>query len=166
MPTNRRYHLRKSAVKELADELTPRFGPPAREILKGAVEVVELEEGTQVILSDGEPVLLRGARGILPTLTSASSFPMKRIVVDMGAVGPVTNGANIMAPGVKRADEGISRGDQVVIVDEQHEKILAIGEALADSGSLKGQKGEVVKNLHHIGDRVWNLTTKAVEKVK
>jgi len=128
--------------------------------------VVESEEDTQIILSDGKPVLLKGVHGTLPTLISASLFPLKRIVVDMGAVGPVTNGANIMAPGVERADEGISRGDQVMIVDKQHEKPLAIGVALADSGSIKGQKGEVVENLHHIGDKVWNLTREAVEKVK
>jgi PUA-domain protein len=158
MPVNRRYHLRKSAVKELADELTYKFGAPAKEILKGSIEIIELKDDAQVILSNGEAVLFRGERGLFPTLVSVNLFPLKHVVVDMGAVGPVTNGANIMGAGVVRVDEGISRGDLVAVLDEQHGKPLAIGTALADGGLLKGSKGEVVKNMHHIGDKLWDLT--------
>jgi len=158
MPANRRYHLRKSAVKELADELTSKFGAPAKEILKGSIEIIELKNDAQVILNNGRAVLFREAHGLFPTLVSVNLFPLKQVVVDMGAVGPVTNGANIMGAGVVRVDEGISRGEPVVVLDEQHGEPLAIGTALADSGLLKGAKGEVVKNMHYIGDKLWDLT--------
>ncbi len=164
MWVKRRYHLRKSAVKELEGELVSRFGEPAKKLLQDPIEIMELETEREIILARGEPVAFKTSEGLFPSLNSLNILPLKRVTVDMGAVGPISNGANIMAPGVIKADRDIGRGDVVVVADERHDKPLAIGVALVNGGSLKGSKGEVVRNLHHIGDEIWNPTKRGVGK--
>lgn len=80
-------------------------------------------------------------------------FP--KIVVDMGAVKFVCNGATIMRPGVKNYSE--FEKDQIVcVVEESRNKFLAIGRSLVSSKDMATMaKGEVVKNLHYVSDRFW-----------
>jgi len=144
-------------VKKLSDELVERFGEAASEALKGTIELVELDGGHEVVLINGKPFLLKTPDGLLPTLASLGKIQLKRVTVDMGAVPHVAGGANVMAPGVVTADESIRPGDGVVIVDERHDKPLAIGLALVAGSAMKAPKGRVVKNLHYVGDEVWQL---------
>jgi PUA domain protein len=84
-----------------------------------------------------------------------SAFP--RIVVDMGAIKFLTNGANVMRPGIKSFLASFQKGDIVVVVDEKHNKALAVGTALVESSEgEKMEKGPVIKNYHFIGDKFWN----------
>jgi PUA domain protein len=76
----------------------------------------------------------------------------------MGAIRFVTNGADIMRPGITDADPAITEGSFVVIGDVNHGKPLAIGIALYNGADLLAMEdGKVVKNLHFVGDRIWNL---------
>lgn len=94
----------------------------------------------------------------MPFLTESDTlakFP--RVVVDMGAVRFVCNGADIMRPGITEYTE-FSKGDIVCIVEESRHKPLAVGRALADSSALDGMKrGAVVESFHHISDRFWEI---------
>ncbi|MEA1904823.1 MAG: PUA domain-containing protein [Candidatus Hadarchaeota archaeon] len=164
MRVKRRYHLRKSAAKELESKLVSRFGESAKKLLQDPIEIMELKAGREIILARGEPVAFKTSEGLFPSLNSLAILPLKRVTVDMGAVGPISSGANTMAPGVIKADKDIARGDIVVVTNERHDKPLAIGVALVNSGSLKGSKGEVVRNFHHIGDEIWDLTKRGVGK--
>jgi len=83
------------------------------------------------------------------------AFP--RVVVDMGAVKFLTNGANVMRPGIRSFLATFLKGDMVVVVDEKHGKGLAVGMAMVDSSEgEKMEKGPVIKNVHYIGDKFWN----------
>jgi len=157
MSIRRRYHLRKASVKQLSAQLVEKFGEAAPRIPEGAVELVELEGGREVILANGKPFLLKTTDGLFPTLTSLDRITLKRVTIDMGAVPYVAGGADIMAPGVVTADDGIMSGDGVVIIDERHGKPLAIGLALVAGAAMKAPKGRVLKNLHYVGDEVWQL---------
>ena len=76
----------------------------------------------------------------------------------MGAVKFVTNGADIMAPGIVDADDTIAVDDSVWICDETHKKPLAVGIALKSGIEMVQQeKGKAVKMIHHVGDELWNL---------
>ena len=100
--------------------------------------------------------LLLGGRAI-PTLKSIieGDVSLPKVVVDMGAVRFVVNGADIMGPGVVSVEE-FEEGAVVVVVDETHGKPLAVGVALLPSEEIaKKPKGKVVKNLHWVGDKVW-----------
>lgn len=78
------------------------------------------------------------------------------VTVDMGAVPFVTNGADIMAPGIVDADPEIKEGDMVWIRDERNLVPLAIGMSLMSGADLKGSdKGKAIRNVHNVGDKLW-----------
>jgi len=44
-----------------------------------------------------------------------------------------------------------------VIIDVNNKKPLAVGIALFSSSDMKIQKGgRVIKNIHYVGDEIWN----------
>jgi PUA domain protein len=83
----------------------------------------------------------------------------KYVVIDMGAVGYITKGADVMAPGISDADLLIQKDDFVWICDEKHRKPLATGIALMTGEEMKTKKpGKAVKTLQYVGDRFWMVT--------
>ena len=78
-------------------------------------------------------------------------------MVDMGAVKFMCNGANVMRPGIRSYSE--FEKDQVVcVIEESQHKFLAVGKAMVPSSELESmEKGEVVKNLHYISDKFWEI---------
>jgi len=126
--------------------------------VKATVEVVEDTRGT-IITQEGEPVLLLHQDRWFPTLqTLNKSNTLKKITVDMGAIPYVCAGADVMRPGIKNIEEGIAKDSPVAIIDEKYGKILAVGIALFDSEEMrKMEKGKVIKNLHYVGDWIWNF---------
>ena len=78
--------------------------------------------------------------------------------LDMGAVKFMCKGANLMRPGIKKFSE-FSKDDIVCIVEESQNKFLAIGKSEVDSSELSSMdKGEVLKNLHYISDKAWEIS--------
>ena len=78
------------------------------------------------------------------------------VVVDMGAVKFVANGADIMRPGIREVPPGLMKGALVTIADEKNRKPLAVGMLLLDSAALQAAAtGKVVKTLHFVGDDIW-----------
>ena len=75
----------------------------------------------------------------------------------MGAVPYVCNGADIMAPGIVNVKGDFNEKNILIILDERHKKSLAIGIALVNSHNIRTTKrGKVAKNIHHVGDKLWN----------
>jgi len=126
--------------------------------VKATVEVVEDTRGT-IITQEGEPVLLLHQDKWFPTLQNLNkSNTLKKITVDMGAIPYVCAGADVMRPGIKNIEGGIAKDSPVCIIDEKYGKILAVGIALFDSEEMrKMEKGKVIKNLHYVGDWIWNF---------
>jgi PUA domain protein len=131
---------------------------------KAKIEIVKTES-SEIYLFNNKPLLAKTGEDIFPTLffnEFLNSAP--RIVVDMGAVPHVCNGANVMAPGVLYAEGQFRKGELVLVVDEKHRKPLAVGETLYDAEEMKNVKhGVVVKNIHYVGDHVWELIKKLVQ---
>ena len=76
----------------------------------------------------------------------------------MGAVPHVCKGADVMAPGIRRFSGEFQKGDLVLVTDEKHGKPIALGEALYGAEQAKNTKqGPVIKNVHYVGDKTWNL---------
>ena len=98
---------------------------------------------------------------IVFTLHGLNKYKPKKnfVVVDMGAVKFVTNGADVMAPGVVDADSDILEGDQVWICDEIHNKPIAVGIALVNGEQMISQsQGKVINTIHYVGDDVWKYS--------
>ena len=122
------------------------------------LELVQTEFA-EIYLINTKPSLVKIQENIFPTLTfDAYSASLPKVVVNMGAVPHVCNGANIMAPGIVRYEGEFREDDFVLVVDEKYGKPLAIGEIVYGSEAVKKvARGVVVKNIHHVGDRVWNF---------
>ena len=115
----------------------------------------EIDDGASLITGDGFSAIKLGETYI-PFLSEAGlleRFP--KIVVDMGAVKFVCDGATVMRPGVKNYSE-FEKDQLVCVVEESRNKFLAIGRSLVSSKDMTTMtKGEVVKNLHYVSDRFW-----------
>jgi len=122
--------------------------------LKGSYSVM-IRKDIEVIFShDNTPLITIINENIIPFIGSLDYFSGYKVVyVDEGAVKPITNGADIMAPGIKSGDDFVS-GDYLVIKLIKLDVPLAIGKALLDYKSL-GDRGKAIKNIHYKGDRIW-----------
>lgn len=122
----------------------------------GSVEQAELEDGTLIYIIDGTAVLVRAEDVLFPTLKSPCLERLPAVVVDMGAVPYVCNGADVMAPGVVEVQGDFKEDELVVVRDVRHRKALAVGTAQSSSNEMRAsERGKVVKNLHHVGDKLW-----------
>jgi len=153
--------LREDATKKVLDSLRASFGEDIETALAGkTLEIAETDEAQEFILVNGQPWLFSVENSVyFPTVRGAMFIkPKKKIVtVDMGAIKFVAKGADIMSPGIIDVDNGIRRGDLVIICDEVHHKPLAIGRALVNADAMMGNRGKAVKSIHYVGDRIWNL---------
>jgi PUA-domain protein len=117
-----------------------------------------LEDKHRIIFINGEAALFYHNGRLIPTLKFLQKKnTLKAVTVDMGAVKFVINGADIMRPGIRSCDSAIKKDEFVAIVDETHKKPLAIGIAMFSGEEVMAQRGgKVVKNIHWVGDEIWN----------
>jgi PUA-domain protein len=162
MEIKSRHHLRSDAIQEIQETLGTQLGV---ELAADSFEKVELADSEwDVVLVDGAPlvVYVESGEGTQPFLTvrGANAYPPERriVTVDAGAVQFVSDGADVMRPGIVTADEEVSAGDLVVVNEESHGKFLGVGRALVDGTELEGDEGRVVESLHHVGDDLYELS--------
>lgn len=121
------------------------------------LKVHQITDDAELITGNGIKILKINDE-FLPFLSETKTlekFPY--VMVDMGAVKFMCNGANVMRPGIKNFSN-FKKDDIVCVVEESQKKFLAVGKALISSDEMKGiEKGEVVKNLHYISDRFWEI---------
>jgi phosphoadenosine phosphosulfate reductase len=67
------------------------------------------------------------------------------VVADDGAVKPVLEGSNLLAPGVVSRSEGIVAGDEVVVTDRQGRALAAGLARMSSAEMVPGAKGMAVK---------------------
>ena len=140
-------------------DLVSTFGEEMAELENKTVEKITLEEYSPILV-DGKPLLFEIEGHIFPTVRGALEMGLqKRVVtVDKGAIRFVSNGADIMAPGVVEADPEIKEGDLVIIVEETHRKPLAIGKALMEGPQMvEANSGKAIKSITYVGDKLWNM---------
>lgn len=150
--------LRKNDRSKMIAELREIFGEAVDGLSSAKFEVVTTDEG-KIIFADGRQMFMDLDGRVFLTVRGALEFnpQVRRVIVDMGAVRFVVNGADIMSPGITGCDENIAAGDLVIIVDETHKKPLAIGKALMDGEEMvAATSGKAVKSLMHVGDSFWD----------
>lgn len=161
MQVKSRHHLRSDEVRELEAAVNERLGV---DLDGDTYELVETESGPfDVVLVDDEPLAMYyeddGERQPFLTVRGANATdPIRRVVtVDAGAVSFVSDGADVMRPGIVGADDAISAGDLVVIAEETHQKVLAVGRARVAGEEMVGDSGKVVDSIHHVGDELYTF---------
>jgi len=163
--TVRRKYLREREAAQLLEEVSRRLKIDVKSLLdakKPSIEVAETSTA-KIYYVNGRPVLARIKEALVPALLFEKALQsLPRIVVNMGAVPHICNGADVLAPGVVKVDGSFAPDDYVVVVDERHGKPLAVALALLDSDVLTSlSRGKVAKNLHYVGDALWGQLKKA-----
>lgn len=123
------------------------------------LEKITLDEYSLILLN-GKPLLFEIEGQLFPTVHGALEMKLQKrlVIVDKGAVRFVSNGADIMAPGVVEADPEINEGDLVIIVEETHRKPLAIGKALMEGPQMvEADSGKAIKSIIYVGDKLWSM---------
>ena len=152
----KRKRMREKEIKILREQIDSRLGTSTF-TEKDAVDLAESTDFNLIFVNndilgliyEGKPFLT--VRGLLKYRPETYA-----VTVDMGAVPYVTNGADVMGPGIVDADENIKEGDIVWIRDMKNKVPLAVGVALRDSVSLRSkEKGKAIKMLHNVGDKLW-----------
>ena len=153
--------LSKSETVETLENIATQWKIEAPKIKN--LTIHEISDGARLITGDNFAAI-KIDKMFIPFLSETSmleKFP--KVVVDMGAVKFVCNGATVMRPGIKKYSD-FDKDQIICIVEESHSKFLAVGRALVSSKELETMtKGEVVKTLHYISDEFWE-TAKGIKK--
>jgi PUA-domain protein len=163
MNIKQRHFIQKSQIRDLKNEILKQYDANfLSQVIpeKAQIEYIETELGDVLYAINNELKLWKSSEGFVPVLTLllSNKIKLKKVIVDMGAIRFVANGADIMRPGITKIDSSIKKGDIIDIVDETHNRSLAVGKALYDAREMEAKKsGKVVKNLHTIQDAVWKF---------
>ncbi|GAB6943864.1 DUF1947 domain-containing protein [Vulcanisaeta sp. JCM 14467] len=163
----KRYFLSNKDIKELSNAVGE-LGPIFRSAKK--VEVYELNETTTVYLIDDKPLVAKlmvkidssQREYVVPLLTYFYLNPpympnYPSVTVDDGAVPHIVNGADVMRPGIKDISGNFGVGD-VLLIKDLKGRYIAIGASLMAADEMRSaSKGKVIKVIHHLGDKLWNL---------
>ncbi len=126
---------------------------------KGMVEYLETDD-YRLILLDKVPIIFYDQDRPMVTIKAISQLGIDEncVTVDSGAVRFITNGADVMSPGIVAASEQIKAGDIVFVQEERHHKTLAVGLALIPGPEMvESDKGKAVDVRHYVGDDIWNM---------
>ncbi|MBN1646105.1 DUF1947 domain-containing protein, partial [Candidatus Woesearchaeota archaeon] len=118
-------HLSKSDIKRInADLLVDGFVISKRD----KVEVMD----RKYLLINDRLCFFEHNNIWVPTLKllSEENLDLPSVEVDEGTIPHVVKGADIMRPGIVEIQDGIRKGDVVVVRDSVHKKPIAIGIAL------------------------------------
>jgi PUA domain protein len=157
MDVKSRHHLRADAIDEITTALADQLGV---EMDADTFETIDFEDADwEVVLVDGAPLVLYVDEEPFLTVKGANEYPPERnvVTVDAGAISFVSDGADVMRPGITEADDSIAAGDLVVIEEETHGKALAVGRAKTDGSDMVGDSGKVVESVHHVGDELFEF---------
>jgi PUA domain protein len=163
MIIKQRHFIKHTEIKSLKEEILKKYDNNFIDQIfpdKCSVEVILTEAGDTLYAVNNELKLWKSTEGFVPVLTLLldNRVDLKTIIVDMGAIRFVTNGADVMRPGITKIDPSIKKGNIVKIIDEKHNRALAVGKAMFNAKEIEAKtSGKVVKNLHTIQDTVWKF---------
>jgi len=156
----KRHAIKKGQLNSLLQKLSDNIGEEAQLFTAPMIEIAETTSKFNIYLVDKKPILMEKDDWAFPTLRGAvlRPFQNRRIVVDMGAVPYLINGADIMRPGIVSVTDDVKADRPALAVDESHGKPLAVVIPSSDAEGIRTQeKGKVAKNIHYVGDELWNM---------
>ena len=163
MKIKQRHFIRKSELHVLKEEILKHYDQNFIDQIfpqKCNVELIQTESGDTLYAVNNELKLWKSKEGFIPVLTLLlnNKVKLKTIIVDFGAVRYVTNGADVMRPGITKIEPSIKKGDILKIEEETKHRALAVGKAMFDASEMELKtSGKVVKNLHTIQDSIWQF---------
>jgi len=154
-----RRFIKEKEARKLLLEFFEKIGidPQDKRKLNLPIELANIDE-YEIFFINKKPIFAKSQNKLYPTLASDGILlDLPRVIVNMGAIPYLCNGADVMAPGIVSFEGTFRKGDIVVVHDEQHQKPLAITSALYNVEEAKRlQHGKVLQNIHYVGDKLWN----------
>jgi PUA-domain protein len=154
-----RHRLKNKEIKEIAQKLINTYDSDFISNFS-SLEMGFLDEFHIIIVDDVISFFIVNDEIVFTLMGLYLLQPKKfRVVVDMGAIGFVTKGADVMNPGIVSADVSINKDDFVWICDEKNFKPIAVGKALISGEQMnKETSGKAIQNIHFVGDRLWKIS--------
>lgn len=159
----RRHFLREKEANPLVNDFSKKLNIDLKQLFGDTIQIEEADSSTaKIYFINNKPLLATIDNMLVPTLVSNEILAaLPKIVVNMGAIPHLCNGADLMAPGVVRIEKDYHKGGYVVVADERHSKPLAIAIALEDSSAARSMtRGKIATNIHYVGDKLWNQLKK------
>ncbi|MDR0438878.1 MAG: RNA-binding protein [Methanocalculaceae archaeon] len=156
----KRHAIKKSRLATLMKKLNETIGDDAALYDAPMIEIAETASKFNIYIIEKKSLIMEQDTWAFPTLRGAILRPFsgRRIVVDMGTIPYMINGADVMRPGVVSVTDDVVAGSPALVVDEIHDKPLAIVIPQYDAAKIIAlERGKVAKNMHYIGDDLWNL---------
>jgi len=146
--------------RDLQTKLIELYGEKVTQFFQKSLilQSIKTEEGTFIVKEKRILWFLYDGK-YLPSIHLLREFNLglHKIVVDVGAIKFITNGADVMAPGIVFFDESIRKDTYVVIHEEKVNAIIGVGISLKDAEEFnKSKKGKVIKLIHHLKDEIWS----------
>jgi PUA-domain protein len=157
----KRHLLKKREQKAELERLENDLGSTIGLDTKAQLESGVLDDGSRILLLDGDIVFFESEGRLIPTLRALLEgiVQIPQVTVDMGAIKFVVNGADIMRPGITQVDDKVRENGIVAVVDERHGKPLAVGISRLSAADIRAAtSGKVVKSVHHINDELWDFS--------
>jgi PUA-domain protein len=157
----KRHLLKRKQQKTEIEKIEGALGTTVNIDDKTQLEIGVLDDGTQVLMYQNEILFFEKDNRYFPSLHALLNemVTVPKVIVDMGAIRFVVNGADIMRPGVTGVDDEVRADSVVAVVDQNHSKPLAVGIATMDADEIRSAtKGKVVLSVHHVNDYLWDFT--------
>ncbi len=144
-------YLSKREIRKFVQRVKEEWGV---EVRPERMKVVTLKKGELFI---GGPTFLMIEDVFVPFLNEKGLVErLPKVIVDMGAVPHIVKGANVMRPGIVEIKGDLMKGGLVSVVDEKHNKAIAVGLWEVEPEEFETmKKGVVVRTLHYVGDEFW-----------
>lgn len=120
--------------------------------LKTEYKIVQIT-GKLKLISDSEKFLFfEYYNRVYPTIQNFDRSLFKTVVLDEGAIGPLSRGADVMAPGIiKYQDQSAHfKKDDVVGIEILNQGIFAVGLCLIDFEEMLAKKEGPAIEVYHI----------------
>ena len=149
--------LRKKEVKQISEFIKEEF-------IKSAKRIEELKNNKSHFIFINSKLALfeyenKWICSLHLLLENNNLKQYREIIVDKGAIAFIIKGADIMRPGITTIDENIEENEIIIIREETHNKIIAIGQAkFSGQEIMNSDSGKVIKNIHYVSDEIWNFT--------
>lgn len=161
MQIKARNFLSKKEKKLFLEKLNQIYEERATSLFQVTSEIEEVKTDKGIFLvRDGKASFFVYEGMYIPTIHNLREIDniLPKVIVDIGAIRFITNGADVMAPGDVHFDDNIKKNTIVSIHEEKAESILGVGLSLISSQDFKKtKKGKVVKLLHYLKDEIWNF---------
>lgn len=159
----KKHALRSSERKRLTARLqqmvadSPKLG-------KAVIQVIEQDEYILYVDGSNEPLAFQLSDVddsiIIPTLKliRSGNNQLPTVSVDVGAIRFVTNGADVMAPGIRAFSHDVQENDLVVVVEERGSTPICVGTMIRSRQDIEeSSRGKAIRNLHHLKDNIWDF---------